>query len=443
MAAQRNWYVDFLRVLALGMVVFGHWLVTSITVRNGLLQGDDALATIHWGAWVTLGFQVMPLFFLAGGYANAASWASHQRVTHQGTGESWPPWLAARAWRLLWPTSLYLAAAVMGVIVTKLAGVDPKILVPAAWAMTLHLWFLPVYFILVALGPLLCAADKRWGLLVPVATVLAAAGVDAVVLNLHFHLIGWLNYPLVWGTSFYLGIMWRHGRLGGLRPIQLAVAGATVYALLLAFGPYPVSLIGITGERIDNTAPPSMALLAFSLAEVGIVIALQSPVARWLQRPRRLVRLIQANGVVMTVYLWHMVPVVLVAPVLYGTGLIVEPAIGSAAWWIHRVAWLAVLLAVFIPIVMLVGRWENPPGAWRVDRTDATTKALLLAGLTLMGFALGRFAVGGLDAGRQIPYAALAAYVTGGLLFLGSGREQMRPQTPPAGPRLLARGRHA
>jgi peptidoglycan/LPS O-acetylase OafA/YrhL len=35
----RNRYVDLLRVGAIGFVVLGHWLVTSITYRGGLFQG--------------------------------------------------------------------------------------------------------------------------------------------------------------------------------------------------------------------------------------------------------------------------------------------------------------------------------------------------------------------------------------------------------------------
>ena len=76
---ERDRAVDFLRVLAIGLVVLGHWLVTSPTYHDGAFQAPSVLGTIRWGQWVTLAFQVMPVFFLVGGYAAAISWAGHAR----------------------------------------------------------------------------------------------------------------------------------------------------------------------------------------------------------------------------------------------------------------------------------------------------------------------------------------------------------------------------
>jgi peptidoglycan/LPS O-acetylase OafA/YrhL len=74
----RNRYADLLRVLAITAVVTGHWLLTSITYQGGQLSGLDALDYIRWGGRVTLAFQVMPVFFLVGGYVHAISWTRHR-----------------------------------------------------------------------------------------------------------------------------------------------------------------------------------------------------------------------------------------------------------------------------------------------------------------------------------------------------------------------------
>ena len=74
---ERNRYADLLRVLAIGAVVSGHWLLTSITYRGGQLSGLDAIHYVSWAGWVTLAFQVMPVFFLVGGYVHAISWTAH------------------------------------------------------------------------------------------------------------------------------------------------------------------------------------------------------------------------------------------------------------------------------------------------------------------------------------------------------------------------------
>lgn len=65
--ATRNRYADALRVIAILVVVYGHWLLAVISVRDGQLEGVNLLTlqpSTHWLTWV---FQVMPLFFWVGG----------------------------------------------------------------------------------------------------------------------------------------------------------------------------------------------------------------------------------------------------------------------------------------------------------------------------------------------------------------------------------------
>jgi hypothetical protein len=49
---ERNRYADLLRAVAIG-VVYGHWLLISVTYRDGRLPGADALDYVTWGRWVT------------------------------------------------------------------------------------------------------------------------------------------------------------------------------------------------------------------------------------------------------------------------------------------------------------------------------------------------------------------------------------------------------
>src|SRR5690348_6386019 len=102
----RNRYADLLRVVAIGGVVYGHWLLVSVTYRHGRLSGVDAIDYISWGRWVTWAMQVMPVFFLVGGYVNAGSW-----TRHQARGDGWTRWVRDRVMRLLWPTAAYVAVA--------------------------------------------------------------------------------------------------------------------------------------------------------------------------------------------------------------------------------------------------------------------------------------------------------------------------------------------
>ena len=426
--ADRNRYADLLRVCAIGMVVAGHWLLTDITYRSGTLSGLDALDYIGWGQWVTLVFQVMPVFFLVGGYVNARSWAAHQE-----RGEGWAQWVQARAMRLLWPTAVYLGVAIVAVAVARMAGASTAEVAQAGWLVALQLWFLPVYLLLIVLTPVMLAAHQRWGLAVPAVMAAAAAAVDAGVIGARLPLIGYANYLLVWGSMHQWGFAWRDGTLtrARWRPCALAAGGAAVLAGLLAWGPFPVDMIG-AGERIGNTTPPSIALLAFAAAQTGLFLAAEPFVSRWLARPRRWRLVTRLNGTVMTVYLWHMVPAVIVAAALYPTAVMPQPAIGSAQWWLTRPAWLGACTLILVPLVLAVMRAERPmlgfpagigpPGRW--------SGPMLLAGTAAAMTGLARLAIAGFAPGGAPPVLVLAAFGCGVVGTLFSGRPP--PADPPA-----------
>lgn len=75
----RNRYVDFLRALSILVVITGHWLIAAVTYVDGTLELAKLLAIQPKTQWLTWIFQVMPIFFIVGGYANAVSLASAGR----------------------------------------------------------------------------------------------------------------------------------------------------------------------------------------------------------------------------------------------------------------------------------------------------------------------------------------------------------------------------
>jgi hypothetical protein len=92
----------------------------------------------------------------------------------------------------------------------------------------------------------------------------------------------------------------------------------------------------------------------------------------------------------MTVYLWHVVPVLVIAAAFYPAGVVMpQPAIGSARWWELRLAWLGLLTVVLVPMIMVIMRAERPmrrlPAGIRPP--GPRSPGLLLAGLaaTLAG----------------------------------------------------------
>ena len=426
----RNRYVDLLRVLAIGGVVYGHWLLVSITYERGQLSGADAISYVSWAPWVTWAFQVMPVFFLVGGYVNARSWASHQ-----ARGETWTEWVRDRALRLLWPTAVFVAAGVLAASAARLAGVPGAEVGEAGWLVALQLWFLPVYLLLAALTPALLAAHRRWGLRVPVVMAAAAALVSVGVTGAHMHVIGYANYLFVWGSAHQWGFAWQDGTLARRRwgPYAMFAGGAALLACLLAWGPFKVNMVGA-----GNTNPPSVALLAFALAQTGLALACEPAGQRLLLRPGlwRLVR--RLNTTVMTLYLWQFVPVIIVAIACYPAHLLPQPAIGSAEWWELRPVWWALLTVLLAALTMLVMRAERPllklpaavgpPGPW--------SPAILLAGLVAAMLGLTRLAIAGLAPGGHLPLLALAAFAAGLLATFCTGHpSSAKGQTyPAAGP---------
>ncbi|MGW4201323.1 acyltransferase family protein [Streptomyces sp. NPDC004726] len=420
MRTERNRCVDLLRVCAIGAVVLGHWLLVDVTYRDGLLSGLDALDFVGWARWVTLLLQVMPVFFLVGGYANAVSWTAHRE-----RGEDWRCWVRGRAARLLWPTALYVAVCALAVVTAGLAGAEPSVLALAGWLVALHLWFLPVYLLLIALTPALHAAHRRWGAAVPAAMALGAAGVDVLVLGPRLPVVGLANYLLVWGSMHQWGFAWQDGSLTTprWRCRALALAGGALLVALVGWGPFPVDMIG-TGARVGNTTPPSIALLAFAAAQTGLLLMAEPALRRLLARPRLWARVSRLNRAVMTVYLWHMVPVIVVALAFYPTGLAPQPAIGSVPWLALRLPWLVLLTAVLVPLTLAL-QWAQRPLLLLPAGLGAAgwwSPVLLLCGLGAVTPALTVLAARGFAPAGHLAAYPLTFYALGLLAVMCSGR---------------------
>jgi hypothetical protein len=407
-------------VVALGTVVLGHWLVIDVAYRRGELTGSNVLGQVPYTHWLTLGFQAMPVFFLAGGYANAASWSRHR-----GAGGHWPAWLQRRIAGLAWPTSVYVGAVTAVVAVLLLLDLDARTLSLAAWLVALHLWFLSVYLVLLVLAPAQVAAHRRWGLAVPLALAAAVAVVDIASLGRSVDLIGWANYVLVWGLVHQLGVAWQQGDLTRRRalPIGVGTAGLATLVGLVWWGPYPLSMVGVPGADIQNTSPPSLALLAHACVQAGLLVAAETVVSRRLERPASGARVRAANRLAITVYLWHMVPVVLVAATVYPTGVVPHPEAGGLPWWLLRLLWVGTLSAVLgllVRALLPVVSWQHRL-PWHLGRPHRAAGLAVLAGSAALSVALARLAVDGFAPDNRLPWPTLALCGTGFLLVLLSG----------------------
>jgi hypothetical protein len=174
-------------------------------------------------------------------------------------------------------------------------------------------------------------------------------------------LLAMVNVFLVWGALHQLGFAWVDRALPGpWRPLAMAAVGLLGAVLLVWWGPYSVSMVGVTGFGLDNTYPPRVTLGLLGMAQVGVALALEPVLARLLTHPWAARGAAIAGRRIMTVYLWHLTALgvaVAVAIHLGGVGLTALP--NTAHWWATRPAWFVVLGIVTALAVGTFGRFED------------------------------------------------------------------------------------
>ncbi|WP_431237107.1 acyltransferase family protein [Mycolicibacterium aichiense] len=412
--AARNHALDLYRVVALVFVVIGHWIAAALTFSDGGFWRENPLVDMPWTQWLTWIFQVVPVFFVVAGYASAVSW------TQRNSDESRQAWLRRRLVRPLGPTVVYVVFALLVVAILGRVGVAGAELDFGAWAVAMHLWFLGIYVVVVALTPVAVAAHRRWGKWVPFVMTLAVAAVDIAAIGAHLPYVGWLSYLLVWGVLYQLGIAWHDGTLCRRAAIAVAVLSAIVLALAVTVGPYPVSMIGVPGAVVNNTGPPNLALLALGGVQAGVVLAVAPAVNRMVKSVRTQRVLAVANDNVMALYLWHMVPVVIVAVAGYPTGLLPQPTLGTASWWWFRLEWVAIL-AVVAAVELLLLWWGRrlfsaPLPTVAVAIPPRLGEVLLFAGTLTIAVTISVFATLGFAPAGRFPLTLSIAFAAGVLL---------------------------
>lgn len=449
--AGRERYVDLLRALAITMVVLGHWSVTVIgRDPGGQATGRSALGELRWAYPLTWLAQVMPVFFLVGGYANAASLTRLRARGGNAAG-----WLIDRSARLVRPTSTLLLVLTAAAAVAWLLGADPIQIREVFWFATIPLWFLVAYLAAVVLTPPMYALHRRLGLAVPLALV-AVVGLGDLGRLSGPEELSYGNYLFGWLAVHQLGFAWHDARATpppaetdaagpstpdrpGVRRRRLPTSrraglvflagGLGAVLLLTVLGPWPVAMLKVPDERLDNAAPPSLALLAVAAGQLGLILLLRAPAERLLRRSRPWQLVIGVNLVVLTVFLWHLTAAILLIGLLDAVGTLPTPAVDTAAWWAWRVPWLLLLSVVLVVLVAIFGPVEARSGRHRTGRRTGrgtpARSALAVAGYAAVVAALLVNSTAPQQAPEPLgtPVPALVAYLAGAgvLRLLRSG----------------------
>lgn len=348
--AGRDLTLDLARVVCVLFVVVVHLLQVGIGPGpDGQLIASRPAEQEPWFNAATWVGQIMPLFFVVGGFASAAGWASWTRAGGDATG-----FIRTRTLRLAQPAlPLFVFFAVVLVAATAL-GLAPELVAAAAVGAGSPLWFLAAYLICQALVPTLTSLHERAPRATVAALALAVVAVDGGRFATGITEIGLLNLLFVWPLVQQLGFWYRDGWFDRRRVATLVALAAACYLLLwplTVWGPYSPSMLG-------NLNPPTVPLVLLGLAQACLLCVARPALAAFM-RLRAVQGFVFVLGTrLMTVYLWHL-PVILA---LTGIALLIPgaaPTPSSAAWWWSRPVMFVLVLAAVLALSLLVGRWEK------------------------------------------------------------------------------------
>jgi len=416
--ATRDRYVDLLRVASLATVILGHWLMAvPIVAADGSVRVTNLLAVVPALQPLTWLFQIMPVFFLVGGFGHGTALASIER-----RGGGYADFARSRAGRLLRPTAVFIAVWLVMAASAGLAGLDHGLIRVALRTVAQPLWFLGVYLGLVAVAPAMWRLHRRLGRrapIVPVALLAATAAVDGLRFAGHGQL-AYLNLIFVWLGVHQLGFLYADGTLQRYGR-RLAGFGLAALVALTTFGPYPVSMVGVPGDKVSNMSPPTLALAAQAVWLTGLVLLLREPAGRWLARARVWRAVVAGNGLAMTAFLWHLSAAFVVLGVATARGWDAG-APGTAGWWLTRPLWLGAAALVTGVLIAVFRRFDTPRAAVLAGGAG-WLGALGMALCTVGVFGLSTVGFGGLLAGKTatmivLPVSAPAAVA---LVLIGAG----------------------
>lgn len=353
---ERDRVVDAMRALSIVVVLVWHWSL-SITHRrdDGVLVNPNPLEQVPAGWLLTWVAQVMPLFFVVGGFANAAAWRSEQQ---RGGGAA--TFLRRRFRRLLAPIAAFVVVWVLVDLAAWLL-VDTHRTVLDEAAIVFHpLWFIGPYLLVVAAVPITATAHRAQPLATFGVLAVAVVAVDLARFGAGWEVLGWLNLALVWLLVHQLGYLWADRTLVGgahVRTLATVVAGLVALVVLTSLPVYPRSLVATGATEISHLNPPTVVVVAAAVLQLGVVLALGPTLARVLRRdgPWRVV--VALNAVIMTVFLWHMTALLAAIAVFEAVG----GTLGSEAttsWWLGRPLWVLGPAVLLVPLVALFAAFE-------------------------------------------------------------------------------------
>jgi len=397
--AGRDTAVDVARAACLVVVVALHAMMVGVSESHGIPAFENAMVRWEWFPALTWVVQVMPLFFILGGFSSFLDWSRRRAA-----GENAGAYVVRRMRRLLVPAVAAVTATGVFVAALAVAGVAPEVVTAAGFHSSQPLWFLGVYILCTALVPTAVAAHQRApGLTLGVlaSTVLlvdlarAATGEEA---------IGFANLLFVWLLVQQLGFFIADGsvsRLGAARVGAVLIGALVVLGIVVSTGFWSADLFHALN-------PPTGALVLLGVAQLCAFHLLRPRLRALHARPLVQAAVAAIGSRAMTVYAWHMpVMIALAGLVLLLPG---EPAVPlSLEWWLSRPMWLVAVAVAVAAVAGIAGRLERRPAGVLPRAVGTPATALIVA--VGAGSVLVILASGGSVAGWLLGLTGLAVAV--------------------------------
>ncbi|MFC5502025.1 acyltransferase [Lysinimonas soli] len=268
---KRDPTLDLARVFCVLLVVAIHLLEVGVGTGPRGLVVSRPLEHQPWFDAATWVLQIMPLFFVVGGFAGSTAWRRMQTRGEPGAamtereGGLAASYAASRVLRLAEPAlPLFVFFAVV-VGAATLIGVDPALLDTVTLGAGSPLWFLAAY----GLSQVLVPVASGWHARAPRLTVLLLLAGAIVVDLLRYRTgiveIGLVNLFFVWMLIQQFGFWYADGRFAARRWWQLAILGIVSWATLI-----PLTLWGPYSPDMLNKPEPAHAASRGARALAGV-----------------------------------------------------------------------------------------------------------------------------------------------------------------------------
>ncbi|MCS5732766.1 acyltransferase family protein [Herbiconiux daphne] len=368
--SKRDLTLDLARVFCVLLVVVIHLLMVGVGFgADGAVEVSRPLESQWWFAPVTWAGQIMPLFFVVGGFASITAWRSLGR--RGGTADDY---VRNRVLRLAQPALPLFVFYVVVIGGARLIGIDPQLVDLAVVGAASPLWFLAAYTLCQALVPLMAGWHTRAPRATLAVLLAGAVAVDGLRFATGIDEIGLANLFFVWLLVQQLGFWYADGWFAARRWFTLVLIAVVAYASLVpmtVWGPY-------SDDMLTNLNPPTLPLVALAVAQACILRLLRPALARLMNTHAARAFVFVIGTRLMTIYLWHL-PVILIVS---GAALLIpgaSPAPASPAWWWSRPLVFVVVLAAVFGLSFIVGRWEAPREVGVTPPTGVVAVATVLA----------------------------------------------------------------